>query len=145
MEQDAKTLGRRGHPMLKAFPLRCLALSLVFDAAYFINRDPVLGMVSLWAVSAGIVGEVVLESCRLVSWLAALARSQAQAIRLSRAAGEVGVIILLVVIWVILVRLPDDRPTAASVMLSSAAFVLALVRRWISGEALDPLGMGFGT
>jgi len=102
-------------------------------------------MVSLWAVSVGIAGEVVLESWRFVNWLAALARSQAEAIRLSRAAGEVGVIILLIVIWVILVRLPDDRPRAASVMLSSAAFVLALVRRWISGEALDPLGMGFGT
>ncbi len=145
MEQDAKTLGRRGHPMLKAFPLRCLALSLVFDAAYLVNRDPVLGMVSLWAVSAGIAGEVALESWRFVNWLAALARSQAEAIRLSRAAGEVGVILLLIVIWAILVRLPDDRPTAASVMLSSAAFVLALVRRWIGGEALDPLGMGIGS
>jgi uncharacterized membrane protein len=77
----------------------------------------------------------------LIDWLAIPARTRAKRIGLWHGAGNVVVVALFVVSW--LLRLPTPRnPGPLAFIFSLVGVGLALVTSWLGGELVERLGVG---
>src|SRR5215213_5910341 len=125
MESKVKLLGHPIHPMLIVFPLGLLATSLVFDILYLITDNGTWSQVAFYDIAAGIVGGLLAAVFGLVDWLAIPGGTRAKAIGLWHGGGNVVVVGLFAVNW--LLRRGDPRePGTLPIILSVVAVVLAL-------------------
>jgi uncharacterized membrane protein len=141
MESRAKLAGHAIHPMLIAFPLGLLATAVIFDLIYLFTGNAELVTFSYWAIAAGIVGGLLAALFGLIDWLAIPAGTRAKGVGLWHGGGNVVVVLLFVVSW--LLRLPAPRtPGPLPFILSLVGVVLALVTSWLGGELVERLGVG---
>lgn len=54
-QSTAKLAGRPIHPMTVALPVTLLIVTFVCDVSFYVTRDPLLAIVSFYALGAGIV------------------------------------------------------------------------------------------
>jgi uncharacterized membrane protein len=141
MESKVKLLGHPIHPMLIVFPLGLLATSLVFDIVYLITDNGTWTQVAFYDIAAGIVGGLLAAVFGLIDWLSIPAGTRAKAIGLWHGGGNVVVVGLFAVNW--LLRRGNPRePGVLPVALSVVAVVLALGTSWLGGELVDRLRVG---
>lgn len=141
MESKAKLLGHPIHPMLIVFPLGLLATAVIFDIVGLSSGNPFWFQVSFWMIAAGIVGGLLAAIFGVIDWLAIPRNTRAWNVGLWHGAGNVVVVVLFIVSW--LLRRPDPaNPTAGALTLSFVAVLLALVTGWLGGELVDRLGVG---
>jgi uncharacterized membrane protein len=141
MESRAKLLGHAIHPILIPFPLGLLITSLVFDIVYLITNNAVFAVVAFWMIAAGVIGGLVAVVPGLIDWLAIPSGTRAKAIGLWHGGGNVAVIVLFVVSWLLRAGEPGE-PGVIPIVLSVLGVVLSGVTGWLGSELVERLGVG---
>jgi uncharacterized membrane protein len=141
MHSKAKLLGHPIHQMLIVFPLGLLATAVIFDIIYLASGDTRWTDMAFYMIAAGIIGGLVAAVFGLIDWLGIPSGTRAKAIGLWHGGGNVVVVALFAVSW--LLRLGDPTsPGALAYVFSFVPVVLALVTGWLGGELVDRLGVG---
>ncbi len=141
MESKVKAFGHPIHPMLIVFPLGLLATSLIFDIIHWITGNGFFSVVAFWMIAAGIIGGLLAAIFGLIDWLAIPGGTRAKTVGLWHGGGNVVVVVLFILSWLIRLNAQANPPIIAS-LLSVLAVVLALVTGWLGGELVDRLGVG---
>lgn len=142
MESRAKAFGHAIHPMLIVFPLGLLATAVIFDIIYLSTDRSNFSVAAAYAIAAGVVGGLIAAVFGLIDYLAIPNGSRAKRVGAVHGLGNVVVVALFAISW--LLRTGDDRwePGAAALILSFAGVILALVTAWLGGELVGRLGVG---
>ncbi len=142
MEAKAKLAGHPIHQMLIVFPLGLLATALAFDVAELATGNVAFATVSFWTIAAGVLGGLLAAVFGFIDWLAIPDGTRAKAIGLWHGGGNVVVVGLFIVSWVLRLNAADHRPSIPAFVVACAAIGLALVTGWLGGELVDRLGVG---
>lgn len=142
MESRAKLLGHPFHPMLIVFPLGLLGTAVLFDIAYFLYGNVSLASASFWMITAGLIGGLAASVFGFWDWLAIPSETRAKRIGLLHGAGNMIVLLLFAISW--LIRWYDliHAPGTVAFLLGAAGLVLSGVTGWLGGELVDRLGVG---
>ena len=141
MDDGVKAFGHRIHPMLIVFPLGLLGMSVVFDLIHFATGVPTWAQSSFWMIGIGVICGLVAALFGFLDWVGIPDGTRAKAIGRLHGGGNVVVVALFAVSW--LVRRPDQQhPNAAAFILSVVGVFLALVTAWLGGELVERLGVG---
>jgi uncharacterized membrane protein len=141
MESRAKLFGHSIHQMLIVFPLGLLATSLAFDVVRLATGEGKWSEMAFWLIAGGVVGGLLAAVFGFIDWLAIPSGTRAKAVGLWHGAGNVVVVVLFIVSWLLRMKNPGE-PGSAALVLSCVAVGLALVTGWLGGELVDRLGVG---
>jgi uncharacterized membrane protein len=140
MESRAKAAGHAVHPMLIVFPLGLLATAVVFDVIYLFTSRPAFTVAAAYAIAAGIVGGLLAGVFGLIDWLAIPAGTRAKRIGARHGLGNVVVIVLFAVSW--LLRAGDNwHPGALALVFSFVGVAVSGLTGWLGGELVERLGV----
>lgn len=142
MESRAKAFGHAIHPMLIVFPLGLLGTAVVFDILYLITDRPGFTLAAGYTIAAGILGGLLAAVFGLVDWVAIPRRSRAKRIGAVHGLGNVVVVGLFAVSWVLRVRASGWDPSGWALAFSFTGIALAVFTGWLGGELVDQLGVG---
>lgn len=134
METRFKLLGHPVHPMLIVFPLGLLATAVIFDALYLVTGNDDLATFSFWAIAAGLVGGLAAAVFGLIDWLAIPSGTRAKQVGLAHGGGNVVVVALFAVSWLMRLDGPAFAPNLLPFILGLAGAGLALLTAWLGGE-----------
>ena len=141
MQARARAFGHPIHPMLIVFPLGLLGGSVVFDIAYLASRNGRWADIAFWMVAVGVASGLLAAVFGFIDWLAIPSGTRAKRVGLLHGVGNVVVVGLFIVGWLLRRPAPQSPPTVA-VVLSFVGVALALVTGWLGGELVDRLGVG---
>ncbi|HET8628221.1 MAG TPA: DUF2231 domain-containing protein [Thermomicrobiales bacterium] len=144
MESRAKLAGHAIHPMLIVFPLGLLATALIFDIVYLATGNAEFATASFWAIAAGVIGGLLAALFGIWDWLHIPADTRAKAVGLWHGGGNVVVVVLFIVAWLLRLggRDPAHKPDTLPFILEVIGVLLALVTAWLGGELVERLGVG---
>ncbi|HEY3475107.1 MAG TPA: DUF2231 domain-containing protein [Anaerolineales bacterium] len=142
MESRVKLFGHPVHPMLIVFPLGLLATAVIFDILYLIFNNRLFPTASYYMIAAGILGGLLAAIFGFIDWLALPNGSRAKNIGLWHGIGNVVIVGLFAVSWLLRGNNVDFVPDGLSLILSFAGTALALITAWIGGELVYRLGVG---
>ncbi|MBV8844310.1 MAG: DUF2231 domain-containing protein [Bryobacterales bacterium] len=142
MESKAKLLGHSLHQMLVVFPLGLLATSFAFDIVFLATHDSSFAVVSFWMISAGIIGALAAAIFGFIDWLAIAPGTRAKTLGVWHGAGNVIVVLLFIVSWMIRQPVTSVVPNGWAIALSLIGVLLAMITGWLGGELVDRLGVG---
>jgi uncharacterized membrane protein len=141
MESRVKLFGHPIHQMLIVFPLGLLATALIFDVVRLIAADGFWSEMSYWMIAAGIISGLVAAPFGLIDWLAIPSGTRAKRIGAVHGGGNVAVLALYAVSWL----MRGGNPAAPEAPALAMAFLgggLALITGWLGGELVDRLAVG---
>jgi uncharacterized membrane protein len=141
MESKVKLFGHPVHPMLVVFPLGLLATAAVFDVLYFVTANPLLPTASFYMIAAGIIGGLLAAIFGLIDWLALPNNSRAKYIGGWHGIGNVVIVGLFAISWLLRRANPNFIPDGLALILSFVGVGLALITWWIGGELVYRLGV----
>jgi uncharacterized membrane protein len=141
MESRAKIFGHPIHPMLIPFPIGLFATAVAFDLIDAWGGGDGLGRAADYMIAAGILTGLLAAVFGAIDWLAIPAGTRAKRIGLLHGVGNVVVVALFAVAWLLRRDEPADPGTAA-LALGVIAVLGALVTGWLGGELVDRLGVG---
>ena len=141
MESRAKLFGHPVHQMLIVFPLGLLATALMFDAIQLITGNGYWSEIAYWMIAAGVVAGLVAAPFGLIDWLAIPGGTRAKRIGAIHGAGNVVVVALYGLSWLMRSEAPAS-PAAAALALAFLGGGLALITGWLGGELVDRLAVG---
>ncbi len=141
MESRAKLFGHPIHPMLIPFPLGLLTTSLVFDVVYLLTGNGKWSEIAFWMIAAGVIGGLAAAVFGLIDWLAIPSGTRAKSVGLWHGAGNVIVVLLFAVSWLLRMDAPGE-PGAIPIVLSLVGVALAGLTGWLGGELVDRMGVG---
>jgi uncharacterized membrane protein len=141
MESKVKIAGHSVHPMLIVFPLGLLATAVIFDVIHLISGSPQWTVVAYYMIGAGIIGGLAAAVTGWLDWFAIPHGTRAKRIGLWHGLGNVVMLALFALSWLLRRGAPDMPPTGA-IVASLAGAVLAAVTGWLGGELVDRLGVG---
>ena len=141
MESRAKLFGHALHPMLIVFPLGLLSTAVIFDIVGLITSESRWYELAYYLIAAGVIGGLAAASAGWLDWAAIPARTRAKRIGLVHGVGNVAVLGLFALSWLIRRGVPVPPPTEA-VVASIVGLGLALVTAWLGGELVERLGVG---
>jgi len=127
--------------MLIVFPLGLLATAAIFDIIALATGSGVWSDMAFYLIAAGVIGGLLAAVFGLIDWLAIAPGTRAKAIGLWHGVGNVVVVVLFVVSW-LLRRGTPNTPGTLALALTFAGVLLALVTGWLGGELVDRLGVG---
>jgi uncharacterized membrane protein len=142
MESRAKAAGHAIHPMLIVFPLGLLTTAVVFDVIYLFNDREGFALASGYAIAAGIVGGLLAAVFGLIDWIAIPANTRAKRVGTAHGVGNVIVVALFAVSWLLRYNADDWTPSGLALVLSFAGIALGAVTGWLGGELVERLGVG---
>ena len=142
MESRAKLAGHAVHPMLITLPLGLLGTAVVFDIIRAFTDEADLAVASFYMLAAGIIGGLLAAVFGLVDWLAIPAGTRAKRVGLWHGVGNVVVVALFALSWLLRRGEDDYAPSGLVLWLEIIAVVLALVPAWLGGELVERLGVG---
>lgn len=141
MRSQARALGHAVHPMLIVFPLGLLSTAVVFDVLYLLTNREGFTVTAGYIIAAGIIGGVVAGVFGLVDWLAIPKGTRARRIGTLHGLGNVAVLMLFVVSWLLRMNSGDWIPTPVALTLGIIGVVLAGGTGWFGGELVQRLGV----
>ena len=142
MESRAKLAGHAVHPMLITLPLGLLGTAVVFDIIRAFTDEADLAVASFYMLAAGIIGGLLAAVFGLWDWLAIPAGTRAKRVGLWHGVGNVVVVALFALSWLLRRGEDDYAPSGLALWLGIIAVVLALVTAWLGGELVERLGVG---
>jgi uncharacterized membrane protein len=142
MESKVKLLGHPIHPMLIVFPLGLLAIAVIFDIVRMFTGNTVLATVVFWNIAAGVIGGLLAAVFGFLDWLHIPGGTRAKQIGLLHGGGNVVVVALFAVSWLLRLNEPNYVPGTVAFVLALVGVLLALVTGWLGGELVDRLGVG---
>ncbi|HEU4699404.1 MAG TPA: DUF2231 domain-containing protein [Gemmatimonadales bacterium] len=141
MESRVKVFGHPLHPMLIVFPLGLLATAAIFDIIGLLGGGVHWHTMAYYLIAAGIIGGLLAAVPGAVDWWVMPRATRAKRVGLLHGVGNVIVVALFLVSW--LLRRPEPAfPPATAYVVSFAGFLLAGVTGWLGGELVDRLGVG---
>lgn len=141
MESKAKIFGHPIHPMLIVFPLGLLATATIFDIIGLLGGGAPWHSTAYYLIGAGVIGGLLAAVPGAVDWFTVPRATRAKRVGLLHGVGNVIVVALFIVSW--LLRRPDAAaPPAIAYVVSFAGFILAAFTGWLGGELVDRLGVG---
>jgi len=141
MESKVKVAGHPVHPMLIVFPLGLLATAVIFDIIYLLSANSQWTLVAYYLIGAGVLGGAAAAVPGWIDWLAIPVGTRAKRIGLLHGAGNVVVLALFILSWVLRRGTPEVPPTGA-IVASLLGFVLSALTGWLGGELVDRLAVG---
>jgi uncharacterized membrane protein len=141
METRLKLLGHPVHPMLIVLPLGLLSTAVVFDVLYAISGNEDLAIFSFWAILAGVIGGLAAALFGLIDWLAIPRETRAKRVGLLHGVGNVVVVALFAVSWVLRLDEAAFLPDLLPLILGMLGAGLALFTAWLGGELVYRLRM----
>jgi uncharacterized membrane protein len=137
----AKLAGHYIHPMLIVFPLGLFVTAIIFDVIHFITGTPLWSVIAYWMICAGVIGGLVAAVFGLLDWLSLSRGSRAYRIGAWHGLGNVAVVVLFALSWVMR-RADPGTPSVAAFVLVLLGGGLGLVTGWLGGELVERLGIG---
>ncbi len=141
MESKARILGHPIHPILIVFPLGLLATAVIFDVVALVSAVPKWAEFATYLTAAGVVGGLLAAVPGTIDWLAIPNGTRAKRVGLLHGVGNVIVVALFLVDWLLRRETPAAPPTG-SVAAGLIGLGLALVTGWLGGELVGRLGVG---
>ena len=141
MQSKARFLGHPIHPMLIPFPIGLFATALIFDLIHAIDDHLQLARAAYFMIAAGILGGLLAAVFGAIDWAALPAETRAKRIATIHGAGNVVIVALFAVAWLLRRDEPLDAPTS-SLILEIAGVLGALVTAGLGGELVTRLGVG---
>jgi uncharacterized membrane protein len=141
MESKVKFAGHPVHPMLIVFPLGLLATAVIFDIVYLLSNSSQWTVVAYYMIGAGVIGGLAAAAFGWLDWIAIPRGTRARRIGLWHGAGNVVVLTLFILSWVLRRASPEAPPTGA-IVAGLTGVVIALVTSWLGGELVDRMGVG---
>lgn len=141
MESKVKVAGHPVHQMLIVFPLGLLATAVIFDVIFLISEDAQWTVVAYYMIGAGIIGGLAAAATGWLDWFAIPQGTRAKRIGLWHGLGNVVMLALFLLSWLLRRDAPEMPPTGA-IVASLAGAVLAAVTGWLGGELVGRLGVG---
>lgn len=142
MESHARAFGHPIHPMLVVFPLGLFVMSLIFDILYYITGAVGFASAAFWDIIAGVIIGLIAAVFGLWDWLAIPSDTRAKRIGMIHGGGNVIVVVLFLISWLLRLGMADHRPTIAGFILEIIATALVFFTAWLGGELVDRLGVG---
>ncbi|MFP5219940.1 MAG: DUF2231 domain-containing protein [Actinomycetes bacterium] len=142
MESAAKAAGHPIHQQLIAFPLGLLATGVVFDVVERVTDNDEFTTASYLMIAAGILTGLLAAMFGAIDWLAIPAGTRAKRVGAVHGLGNVVVVGLFAVSWLLRVDEPGHVPGSLALTLAVVAAALAGVTGWLGGELVDRLGVG---
>jgi uncharacterized membrane protein len=141
MESRARFAGHPLHPMFIVFPLGLLATAVIFDLIALVTHASRWTEVAYYLIGAGVIGGLAAAVPGWIDWLAIPARTRARRIGLIHGVGNVVVLVLFVMSWLLRRDNPAEPPTEA-VVAGLLGVVLVCMTGWLGGELVHRLGVG---
>lgn len=141
MQTKVKFAGHPVHPMLIVFPLGLLATAVIFDVIYLVSDNSQWTLVAYYMIGAGIIGGLAAAVFGWLDWIIIPKGTRAKRIGLWHGLGNVVVVALFILSWVLRRGSPEIPPTEA-IVAGLTAVVIALVTAWLGGELVDRLAVG---
>jgi uncharacterized membrane protein len=141
MKARASVMGHAIHPMLVVFPLGLLGTAVVFDILYFITDHSNFAISAGYMIGAGIIGAVVAALFGLIDWLGIPAGTRARQAGLLHGGGNVVVLVLFVISWVLRYRADTWDTTAGQFVLGLIGLLIAVFTGWLGGELVQRHGV----
>jgi uncharacterized membrane protein len=141
MEARAKVLGHAVHQMLIVFPLGLLATAAIFDVIFLLGGAAAWEAAAWYMIAAGVIGGLAAALFGFIDWLAIPGGTRARGVGAVHGLGNVVVVGLFLVSWLLRRPLPE-HPSMLAYVLSFAGAGLSLVTSWLGGELVDRLGVG---
>ncbi len=141
MESKTKLFGHPIHPMLVVFPLGLFATAVIFDIIYLTGGNPAFPTASFYMIAAGIIGGLLAALFGFIDWLALPNNTRAKSIGGWHGIGNVLIVTLFAVSWLLRRDNPNFVPDGLASILSFAGVGLALITGWIGGELVYRLGV----
>jgi len=141
MESKVKAFGHPIHPMLIVFPLGLLITAVVFDIIKLVTDHGRWSDYAWHLIAVGIIGGLLAALFGLIDWLAIPSGTRAKSIGLLHGIGNVVVVALFGISWLLRRDEPRD-PSTLALVLSFAGILLGTVTSWLGGELVDRLGVG---
>lgn len=135
-------MGHPIHPVLIVFPLGLLATGVIFDVLYVFTDNEAFTTTSFWMITAGILGGLLAAVFGLLDWLAIPGGTRAKAIGLWHGVGNVVIVVLFAISWLLRRNLADYSPSGLPLILELAGAGLAFVTGWLGGEMVYRLRVG---
>jgi uncharacterized membrane protein len=128
--------------MLIVFPLGLLATAVIFDILYLITDRSGFSVAAAYSIAAGLIGGLLAAVFGLIDWTGIPSGTRAKRIGAVHGLGNVVVVALFAISW--LIRAGNDAwdPGAAALIFSFAGVLLALFTAWLGGELVERLGVG---
>jgi uncharacterized membrane protein len=142
MESRAKLFGHPIHPMLIVFPLGLLATGVIFDILFLAADNTNFSIASFWMITAGIFGGLLAAVFGLIDWLAIPNGTRAKSVGLWHGAGNVVIVVLFAISWLLRRDAPDYTPSTLAFILELAGSGLAVITGWLGGELVYRLRVG---
>ena len=141
MEARAKLFGHAIHPILIVFPLGLLATAVIFDIIYLVSSNAQWTLVAYYMIGAGIIGGLAAAVFGWLDWIAIPAGTRARRVGLWHGIGNVVVVGLFILSWVLRRENPEVPPTGA-IVAGLTGVVISLATAWLGGELVNRLGVG---
>jgi uncharacterized membrane protein len=141
MESKVKIAGHPVHPMLIVFPLGLVSTAVIFDILYLFSNRAQWTEVAYYMIGAGVVGGLGAALFGFLDWLAIPRRTPAKRIGRYHGLGNVLVITLFVLSWILRREHPGFPPTDA-VVAGIGGLIVGVITVWLGGELVSRLGVG---
>ncbi len=141
MESKARLFGHPIHQMLIVFPLGLLGTSFLFDVIHLATGSGRWADVAFWMIASGVIGGLVAAVFGIIDFVAIQSGTRARRIGTLHGVGNVVVVALFAVSWLLRRDAPAD-PGTLPIVLSAAGVSLALITGWLGGELVNRLGVG---
>jgi uncharacterized membrane protein len=141
MQSRVKFAGHPVHPMLVVFPLGLLGTAVIFDIIYLLSGSSQWTVAAHYMIGAGLVGGLAAALFGWLDWVGVPGGTRAKRIGLWHGLGNLAVLALFIVSWVLRRDDPALPPTGA-IVAGLSAIILAIVAAWLGGEMVYRLGVG---
>jgi uncharacterized membrane protein len=140
MESRVKLAGHPVHPMLIVFPLGLLSTAVLFDIVFLVTAAVRWTELAYYMIGAGVVGGAAAAIPGWVDWAAIPSGTRAKRVGLLHGAGNVVVLALFVLSW--LLRRPDpSSPPTGAIVAGVLGVVVVAITGWLGGELVGRLGV----
>jgi uncharacterized membrane protein len=127
--------------MLIVFPLGLLATAVIFDIIYLVTGNTQWTLVAYYMIGAGVIGGLAAAAFGWLDWVGIPGGTRAKRIGLWHGVGNVVVLALFALSWVLRRDNPEAPPTGA-IVAGLIGVVLTVITSWLGGELVDRLGVG---
>ncbi len=142
MESRAKAFGHPIHPMLIVLPVGLFLMAIVSDILFLITRSSIFPVVSFVDIAGGVIGGLLAAVFGFRDWLAIPNGTRAKSIATIHGIGNVVVVVLFAISWLIRNGSDSIYPSAGAMIFSFLGIIVAGGTAWLGGELVDRLGVG---
>jgi len=142
MEARAKLFGHPIHQMLIVLPLGILTGAVIFDLLHLVFGGGQWALIAYWLIPVGVIAGLLAAVFGFADWTKIPRGTRAKRVGALHGSGNVVVVALFALSWLLRRGAGITDPGALPVVLSLGGGGLSLLTGWLGGELVDRLGVG---